>query len=83
MVVAFIALLAAVAAATPFVERQSSLSSFINKERLTALDGAIANIGGSRTRRLPRHRRRCTLYLEPKLLLHVDTRLSIDIHYAH
>jgi glucoamylase len=53
MVVAFIALLAAVAAATPLVERQSNLSSFISKERLIALDGAIANIGGSGSELVP------------------------------
>lgn len=52
MVVTFIALLAAVAAATPLVERQSSLS-FISKERLIALDGAIANIGGSGSELVP------------------------------
>jgi glucoamylase len=53
MVVAFIALLAATAAATPLVEIQSSLSSFISKERLIALDGAIANIGGSGSELVP------------------------------
>jgi glucoamylase len=56
MVVAFIALLAAAAAAaatSPLVERQSSLSSFISKERSIALDGAIANIGGSGSELIP------------------------------
>jgi glucoamylase len=53
MVVAFIALLAAAAAASPLVERQSSLSSFISKERSIALDGAVANIGGSGSKLVP------------------------------
>src|SRR3954454_23142284 len=56
MVVAFITLLAAAAAAATansLVERQSNLSSFISKERSIALDGAVANIGGSGSELVP------------------------------
>jgi glucoamylase len=47
MLVAFVILFAAASVASTLTDRQSSLSSFISKERTIALNGAIANIGGS------------------------------------
>jgi glucoamylase len=53
MLATFVALLAAARAANSFTERQSSLSSFISKERSIALNGAINNIGGSGSELVP------------------------------
>ena len=47
MRVTLTALLAVAAIASPLTERQTSLSSFISTERSIALNGAVANIGGS------------------------------------
>lgn len=53
MLATFVALLAAARAANSLTERQSSLSSFISKERSIALNGAINNIGGSGSELVP------------------------------
>ena len=53
MLVALTTLLAAAVIGSPLIARQSSLSSFISKERAIALNGAIANIGGSGPELIP------------------------------
>lgn len=44
---------AATTATNTITERQSSLSAFISKERAIALNGAVANIGGSGSELVP------------------------------
>ena len=53
MLVALFTLFAAAVVASPLAARQSSLPSFISRERAIALNGAVANIGGSGSELIP------------------------------